>query len=48
MELNWLTGLFVEDGKDMTIDSENLTIKSVIEEVDRHSRRLQKDEDLSA
>ncbi|KAI2635176.1 39S ribosomal protein L53/MRP-L53-domain-containing protein [Xylaria nigripes] len=36
-----------KDGKEMTLDSEMLGIKEIIEEVDRHSRALQKQEDLA-
>jgi len=36
-----------KDGKEMTLDSETMGIKSIIEEVDRHSRALQKQADLS-
>ncbi|KAK3394293.1 39S ribosomal protein L53/MRP-L53-domain-containing protein [Podospora didyma] len=35
-----------KDGKEMTLDCENLGIKSIVEEVDRHSRILQKAVDL--
>jgi large subunit ribosomal protein L53 len=37
----------VEDGKEMNIDCEKTEIKSIIEEVDRHSRVLQKQADLT-
>jgi len=47
----WLTGSFppnlVEDGKEMKLDCEKLSIKSIVEEVDRHSRFLQKQADLN-
>ncbi|KAI1436366.1 39S ribosomal protein L53/MRP-L53-domain-containing protein [Xylaria sp. CBS 124048] len=36
-----------KDGKEMNLDSETLGIKGLIEEVDRHSRALQKQADLS-
>ncbi|KAF6805519.1 mitochondrial ribosomal protein L44 (39S ribosomal protein L53/MRP-L5) [Colletotrichum musicola] len=36
-----------KDGKEMTLDVERMGIKSIIEEVDRHSRGLQKKADLS-
>ncbi|KAK2002271.1 hypothetical protein LX36DRAFT_652486 [Colletotrichum falcatum] len=41
--------LFVKfkDGKEMKIDCEKMPIKSIIEEVDRHSRGLQKQSDLT-
>ncbi|KAK1986397.1 39S ribosomal protein L53/MRP-L53 [Colletotrichum cereale] len=41
--------LFVKfkDGKEMSIDCEKMGIKNIIEEVDRHSRGLQKQADLS-
>ncbi|KAI9866581.1 MAG: 39S ribosomal protein L44, mitochondrial [Trichoglossum hirsutum] len=37
-----------EDGKEMTLDSEKLRIKDVMEEVDRHSRILGRQEELTA
>ncbi|KAK3383235.1 39S ribosomal protein L53/MRP-L53-domain-containing protein [Lasiosphaeria ovina] len=37
-----------KDGKEMNLDVENMGIKSVVEEVDRHSRILQKQADLDA
>lgn len=37
-----------EDGKEMKLDCEAMGIKSIIEEVDRHSRVLQKEADLAA
>ena len=37
-----------EDGKEMNLDLEKLKIKDVMEEVDRHSRLLRRQEDLSA
>ncbi|KAK0659213.1 39S ribosomal protein L53/MRP-L53-domain-containing protein [Cercophora samala] len=36
------------DGKELNIDADNMGIKSIIEEVDRHSRILQKADDLAA
>ncbi|KAK4105542.1 hypothetical protein N658DRAFT_512968 [Parathielavia hyrcaniae] len=36
-----------KDGKEMKVDCEAMGIKSIIEEVDRHSRLLQKAADLS-
>lgn len=36
-----------EDGKEMNLDCERLGIKGVVEEVDRHSRALQKQADLN-
>ncbi|KAI1202397.1 39S ribosomal protein L53/MRP-L53-domain-containing protein [Nemania serpens] len=36
-----------KDGKEMKLDGETLGIKGIIEEVDRHSRALQKQADLS-
>lgn len=36
-----------EDGKELNIDCEAMGIKSIIEEVDRHSRALQKAADLA-
>ncbi|KAH8884484.1 putative ribosomal protein YmL44, mitochondrial [Thozetella sp. PMI_491] len=43
------TSLYVKfkDGKEMNLDVENMGIKSVVEEVDRHSRALQKQADLN-
>lgn len=35
-----------EDGKEMKLDCETMGIKSIVEEVDRHSRMLQKQADL--
>jgi hypothetical protein len=37
----------IEDGKEMVLDGEILGIKGIIEEVDRHSRALQKQADLT-
>ena len=37
-----------EDGKEMKLDCEAMGIKSIVEEVDRHSRMLQKEADLAA
>ena len=36
-----------EDGKEMKLDTEKLGIKGIVEEVDRHSRALQKQADLT-
>lgn len=36
-----------KDGKEMHIDCENLGIKGVVEELDRHSRILKKQADLN-
>ncbi|TDZ12868.1 54S ribosomal protein L44 [Colletotrichum spinosum] len=36
-----------KDGKEMNLDCERMGIKSLIEEVDRHSRGLQKAADLN-
>ncbi|KAI2622915.1 putative ribosomal protein YmL44, mitochondrial [Hypomontagnella submonticulosa] len=36
-----------KDGKEMNLDGEKLGIKGIIEEVDRHSRALQKQADLT-
>ncbi|KAK4461850.1 putative ribosomal protein [Cladorrhinum samala] len=36
-----------KDGKEMNLDCEKLGIKSIVEEVDRHSRILQKAADLA-
>jgi large subunit ribosomal protein L53 len=36
-----------KDGKEMSLDGEKLGIKGIVEEVDRHSRALQKQEDLN-
>ncbi|KAK3329009.1 39S ribosomal protein L53/MRP-L53-domain-containing protein [Apodospora peruviana] len=35
-----------KDGKEMNLDPETMAIKSIVEEVDRHSRSLQKAADL--
>ncbi|KAK4220138.1 39S ribosomal protein L53/MRP-L53-domain-containing protein [Rhypophila decipiens] len=35
-----------KDGKEMNLDVESMGIKSIVEEVDRHSRQLQKAADL--
>lgn len=35
-----------EDGKVLDLDCENLTIRNLIEECDRHSRAMQKQADL--
>lgn len=39
--------LNTEDGKLLDLDCENLGIKSLVEECDRHSRALQKQADLA-
>jgi large subunit ribosomal protein L53 len=36
-----------EDGKEMKLDSEQLGIKGVMEELDRHSRILARQEELT-
>ncbi|ETS87375.1 hypothetical protein PFICI_01203 [Pestalotiopsis fici W106-1] len=36
-----------KDGKEMKLDGEKLGIKGIVEEVDRHSRMLQKQADLT-
>ncbi|KAI1107701.1 putative ribosomal protein YmL44, mitochondrial [Jackrogersella minutella] len=36
-----------KDGKEMKLDGEQLGIKGIVEEVDRHSRALQKQADLT-
>ncbi|KAK6067601.1 39S ribosomal protein L53/MRP-L53 [Seiridium cupressi] len=36
-----------KDGKEMKLDGEKLGIKGIIEELDRHSRALQKQADLT-
>ncbi|KAK3337278.1 39S ribosomal protein L53/MRP-L53-domain-containing protein [Cercophora scortea] len=36
-----------KDGKELNFDSDTMGIKSLIEEVDRHSRILQKQSDLN-
>lgn len=41
----FLTGC-TDDGKEMTFDCSKTTIKGLVEEVDRHSRQLQKAADL--
>lgn len=42
-----LTIGFSEDGKQMKLDAEKLGIKGVVEEVDRHSRILSRQEELN-
>ncbi len=37
---------WVEDGKEMQLDTEKMNIKDVMEEVDRHSRKLNRQADL--
>jgi large subunit ribosomal protein L53 len=39
--------VFLEDGKQMKLDTEKLGIKGVAEEVDRHSRILSRQEELT-
>jgi large subunit ribosomal protein L53 len=39
--------VLAEDGKQMKLDAENLGIKGVVEEVDRHSRVLSRQEELN-
>ncbi|KAI1398745.1 putative ribosomal protein YmL44, mitochondrial [Hypoxylon fuscum] len=36
-----------KDGKEMSLDGEKLGIKGIVEELDRHSRALQKQADLT-
>ncbi|KAI2472206.1 putative ribosomal protein YmL44, mitochondrial [Annulohypoxylon bovei var. microspora] len=36
-----------KDGREMNLDGEKLGIKGIVEEVDRHSRALQKQADLT-
>lgn len=36
-----------EDGKEMQLDTEKLSVKDIMEEVDRHSRLLKRQADLS-
>ncbi len=43
----YLTNWTIEDGKEMKLDPEKLGIKGVIEEVDRHSRILSRQEELT-
>jgi large subunit ribosomal protein L53 len=38
--------IHTEDGKEMKLDAEKLGIKSIVEEIDRHSRSLARKEDL--
>jgi hypothetical protein len=38
---------FTEDGKEMQLDTEKLKINDVEEEVDRHSRRLNRKAELA-
>lgn len=44
--MNELTRGCIEDGKEMQLDTEKLTINDVTEEVDRHSRMLNRKADL--
>lgn len=39
-------GLSTEDGKEMQFDTEKLSITDVAEEVDRHSRKLNREAEL--
>lgn len=39
--------LCTEDGKEMDFNCSKINIKGLVEEVDRHSRQLQKAADLS-
>lgn len=41
------TNIIAEDGKEMKLDSEQLGIKGVMEELDRHSRILARQEELT-
>ena len=41
------TNRMAADGKEMNLEVDRLNIKSVVEEVDRHSRVLQKQADLN-
>lgn len=44
----WLTpAVRIEDGKEMHLDLQKLKIKEIQEEVNRHSRALRRQEDLS-
>lgn len=36
-----------EDGKEMDLDTEKLNLKDIVEEVDRHSRMLNRKADLT-
>lgn len=38
---------FIEDGKHMKLDAEKLGMKGIAEEVDRHSRILSRQEELT-
>lgn len=42
-----LNCLILDDGKEMKLDAEKLGIKDVIEEVDRHSRLLNRANELN-
>jgi large subunit ribosomal protein L53 len=39
--------IFIEDGKEMILNTEKLGINGVMEEVDRHSRQLLRQEELN-
>ena len=43
----WLIRDLLEDGKEMELDTEKLGIKDVMEEVDRHSRLLNRQAELA-
>ena len=47
MSLTTFAVSIAEDGKEMTLDTERLGVKGIVEEVDRHSRALQKQADLT-
>ena len=47
MDRTVLTSILTEDGKEMKLDAEKLGIKGVMEEVDRHSRQLSRQEELN-
>ena len=42
-----IANILAEDGKQMKLDCEAMGIKSIVEEVDRHSRMLQKEQDIA-
>jgi len=43
----WLTIDIAEDGKEMKVDLETTNIKDIVEQVDRHSRMLNRKEQLN-
>lgn len=43
-----IVALLLEDGKEMQLDTEKLKINDVVEEVDRHSRMLNRKADLTS